>query len=892
MSKRLFLIDGHAFIFRAFFAIPHLSNSKGEPTNAIYGFWAMVQKILDKEKPDAVAVCFDMGKPTFRHEKYEGYKADRPEMHEDLVEQLPGIRELVEAHNIPIFEKEGYEADDLLGTLAKKGSHAGFEVFIATSDKDAMQLVNEKVKIYHAHKDGAVIDEAGVKEKLDGLSPKDVIEIMGLMGDASDQVPGVPGVGEKTAVKLIKEFHSIKGVYQNLDKVKGAKLQENLKENKDKAELSKELVTIDCDVPIDFSEKNLLRKTPDEKKSQELFKKFEFRSFIKGEIIEEAKPEANTNRDYKLITKTSELEKLAAAIQKKKIVSIDTETTSTDPFEARLVGVSISIKAGEAFFIPIFHDSGKTIPFKEFEKVMKPILEDGTVKKCGQNIKYDFHILREAGIEMRGLYFDTMVASYLLTPNKLNHNLDDISRENLGIFKIKTSDVLGTGRNQISMNEVPIEKITEYASEDADCVFQLVDILEQGLKKNNLTDLFFNLEMPLVRVLAETEKNGVAIDTKVLKELSDKAEGELDVLSKKIQKIAGEEFNINSTKQLQEILFNKLKLPTVKKTKTGFSTDVSVLEKLASDYEIADFLLQYRERQKLKSTYLDALPEILNKKDNLIHTSFNQTVTATGRLSSSEPNLQNIPIKSSLGREIRKGFVPRNKNSKLLSADYSQIELRILAHFSGDEVLSKAFHEDLDIHSYTATLLYNIPEHEVTHEMRNAAKTINFSIIYGKTAYGLSKDLGISVKEAELFINSYFNRYEKVKDFLDSQKELAKKQGYLTTILGRRSYFPDINSRNMMARQFAERAAINAPMQGSAADLIKKAMIDVEQALEKKKLKTLMTLQVHDELVFDVPLSELKEVQDLVKEKMEHAIKLKVPLKVDVYTGPSWYKGD
>jgi len=893
MRKKLFLIDGHAFVFRAFYAIPNLSNSKGEPTNAVYGFWTMIQKILEKEKPDALVVCFDKGEPTFRHERYEGYKADRPEMHEDLQKQLPIIRELLDAHRIPVYEKAGFEADDLLGTLAKKGEESGFDVFIATSDKDAMQLVDKHVKIYHAHKDGAVLGEAEVKEKFSGLGPKDVVEVMSLMGDASDSIPGVPGVGEKTAVKLITEFHSLERLYKHLDEIKSEKLRESLQKNEKEARLSHELATIDCKVPIEFSEKSVLLRAPDETKAQALFNRLEFHSFLKpGTSLErkEASKKDEIARKYSIIRDRESLEKLVLRIQKKKLVSVDTETTSIDPFQAKLVGVSLSLEEGEAFFIPLKHHSGEVMAWKDFEKILVPLLEDHKILKCGQNIKYDLLVFEEAGISLKGIHFDTMIASYLLNPVKRSHNLDDISRERLGVFKIPTSDLLGSGKQEITMDQVPLEKLAEYACEDADCVLRLYSVFLSELKERKLEQLFFDLEMPLVDVLARMEKNGVAIDIPFLRSLSKKAEKELERLTGEIEKIAGTTFNINSPKQLQEILFTKLKLPLGKKGKTGYSTDVSVLEKLAKEHPIAEYLLEYRENQKLKSTYLDALPEMLNSQDHLIHTSFNQTVTATGRLSSSDPNMQNIPIKSELGREIRKGFVPRHQHSKIVSADYSQIELRILAHFSGDEALAKAFHDDRDVHSYTATLLYGVKEKDVTREMRNLAKTINFSIIYGKTAFGLSRDLGIPPGEASAFIGNYFSRYKKVKDYLESQKEKARKDGSLTTILGRQSFFPDINSRNVMARQFAERAAINAPLQGSAADLIKKAMIDVQGALNHRSLKTLMILQVHDELVFDAPASEIDMVTRLVKEKMEHALKLKVPLKVDVTVGESWFK--
>jgi len=890
MKKKLFLIDGHSFIYRAFYAVRPLSTSKGEPTNAVFGFWTMIRKILEQEKPAGIAVCMDKGEKTFRHEKYELYKADRPEMHEDLIKQLPVIRELLEAHRIPVFEKTGYEADDLLGTLARKAAESGFEVYIATSDKDALQLVSGQVKIYHAHKDGEVIDEDKVREKLSGLGPQDVVEVMSLMGDSSDQIPGVPGIGEKTAVKLISEFRTLDNLYKHLDKIESEKLRASLKEHEKDARLSHELATIDCHAPVEFSKDEVLIKGPDEKRLAELLQRLEFRSFAKEAGNAPVPAPRKGKRHYVLIEGVKELEELAARIKKAAWVAVDTETTSTDPFTAELVGVSFSIEKDSGFFIPIKHDSARVIGLKDFRRVMGPVLADERIKKCGQNIKYDYCVLRENGLDLRGIEFDTMIASYLLNPLKLNHNLDSIARERLGLAKIPTSELIGTGKNQITMDRVPIDRLTEYACEDADCVFELAGLLLPELKKHQLERLFFELEMPLVRVLAQMEKNGVAIDTDCFGKLSRRAEHELEELTKKIHRIAGESFNINSPKQLQEILFQKLKLPAGKRGKTGYSTDVSVLEKLAEGHEIARLLLEYRERQKLKSTYLDALPGMLNPKDHLIHTSYNQTVTSTGRLSSSEPNLQNIPIRSELGREIRRGFVPRHKTSRLLSADYSQIELRILAHLSGDPVLSRAFHEDKDVHAYTATLLYGVPEGEVTRGMRNTAKTINFSILYGKTVFGLSRDLGVSSKEAAEFINSYFARYEKVKEFLESLKERARRDGYLTTILGRRSYFPDIASRNVMARQFAERAAVNAPLQGSAADLIKRAMIDIQEALEKRALKTLMVLQVHDELVFDVPAGELEEAKKLVREKMEHALKLTVPLKVDIAVTESWYK--
>ncbi len=889
---KLYLFDGSAFIYRAYYAIRNLSNSKGEATNAIYGFVTMIRKLIADGKPDYMAMCFDRPEPTFRHKKFDGYKAHRKPMPEDLVPQIEPIKEFCRLTRLACFEKPGYEADDIIGTLARRGEAEGMDVYIVTGDKDMMQLVNDKIKILNPAKE-TIYDREGVKSRFDGLGPEKVVEIMALMGDASDNIPGVPGIGEKTAIKLIHQFGTVENLIRDTEKISSKSQRALIADHRKELEMSRHLVTIDADVPLDFKWQDLEPKDPDQEKLLGFYQRYEFRGLAKTSAP--AGEQHSAKRKYQFVGTSKELEQLAAKLEKAGAFSFDTETTSEDPMRAHLVGMSFSCEPYEAFYVPVASakHGGTGLPEEEVLKTLRHLLEHEKFKKYGQNAKYDSIVLKRAGVTVRGIVFDTMIASYLVNPAKRNHNLDDISLEFIGVSKITTESLIGSGKGQISMAEVPAEKITEYACEDADCVFRLVEVLKERLKKDGLEELFEKTEMPLSEVLGKIEMNGVYLDVKLLKKLSDEAGEELEKLTKEIYKLAGEEFNINSTKQLAEILFTKLRLPPVSKTKTGYSTDVSVLEKLADSHELPKKLLDYRERNKLKSTYLDALPEMINPETGLVHTSYHQTVTATGRLSSSDPNLQNIPIKTEAGRKIRKAFVPRPSKSgdrKILSADYSQIELRILAHLTGDKNLTEAFKEDRDIHKFTATLLYGVKEKDVTREMRHAAKTINFSVIYGKTAFGLAQELGMAVHEADTFIKNYFERYKAVKDYLDGQKETARKTGYLTTILGRRSYFPEINSKNAQIRQFAERAAINAPIQGSAADLIKLAMINIQRRMEKEKFESCMTMQVHDELVFDMTHGESKTLPGLVRSEMEEAYPLRVPLRVDVFTGDSWYK--
>ncbi len=875
--KRAFLIDGNSYCYRAFYAIRHLVNSQGQPTNAVYGFVAMLNKLINEEKPDYLAVAFDLKGPTFRHKKFENYKIQRKPMPDDLISQMPLIKEMVRLYNIPIFELEGFEADDVLATLAKKMSALGLEIYIVTGDKDALQLLNSHIKMYNPQKDNLIYDQNTVKEKF-GVTPDKVVDIMALMGDSSDNIPGVPGIGEKTAVELIKQFGSLDAVLENINKVKPQRLRDNLDKFSQQAILSRELVILDCQAPIDFELEKLKLQEPDSEGLFTFFQKMEFKNLLKSVASSE-----KIKTEVEIISDEKNFRSFLKDLEKQEYFSFDFETTSPDPMKAEIVGISFCWQEGMAYYLPLntFLKKIEVIP------LLKPVWENDKTAKIGQNLKYEMIILNNLGIKLSGQLFDTMVASYLLNPSKLNHNLDDISLEYLDHKMTPITDLIGKGKTQISMADVPLERISAYCGQDSDVPFRLKKILEKKLTSMGLDDLFYNIEVPLINVLAAMEITGLALDIKFLNTLSIKLDKEINSLTKEIYEIAGEEFNINSPQQLRCILFEKLKLPIIRKTKTGASTDESVLQKLASRHALPDTILKYRELAKLKSTYVDALPQLLNPKTNRIHTSFNQTVTATGRLSSSEPNLQNIPIKTEIGREMRRAFIPRNKDYILLCADYSQIELRLLAHISKDKNLIKAFEEDLDIHRHTASLVFGVSEDSVTSEMRASAKTVNFGIIYGMSPYGLSQDLGINPEEAKGFIEAYFARYPQVAQYMQDTIQFARENGYVTTIFNRRRYIPEINNSNMNLRQFAERTAINTPIQGSAADLIKIAMINIYKELELK-FKSKMILQVHDELVFEVEKKEADEIKVMVKQKMEQAVKLKVPVKVLVKIGHNW----
>ncbi|MDH4223638.1 MAG: DNA polymerase I [candidate division Zixibacteria bacterium] len=887
-KKRLFLIDGSALAYRSYFAFIRnpLINSKGEDTSAAYGFTSSILKLLREENPEYIGVVFDTKAPTFRHEIYKEYKSTRAKMPEEMVCQLPRIVQLVEGLNIPILEMERYEADDLMGTLARKAKEKGLEVILVTGDKDFMQLVDEDIKVLNPRKSGEEIElynKKKVKEKF-GVPPEKVTDLLGLMGDTSDNVPGIPGVGEKTALSLIQQFGDLEGVLANADKVSKKNISQKLKEYANLARLSKKLVTIETEAPLDLDLKKLAKKEFNLPRLKELFKDLEFTRFLQEVTSSEKQDEAK----YYTLNEKEELEKLLSRIETKKEFTIDTETTAKNPMESELVGISISLEKGEAYYIPLGHQQGKNLDLDYVIKRFKPILEDEKIKKVGQNLKFDLKVLKNYGICLRGIVFDTMIASHLLNPLSRQHNLSSLALEYLDYRKMAISDLIGTGKKQKSFATVPVETATRYSCEDADYTLRLKSLFEPRLEEHSLEKLFYEVEIPLIQVLADMEMNGISIDIEYLKEFSSQMDIELSKTVNQIYQLAGKEFNLNSPQQLSKVLFEDLKLSPIRKTakKTIASTDFGVLEELAKTHLLPQKLLEYRQLYKLKSTYIDALPALVNKRTKRIHTSFNQTVTSTGRLSSSEPNLQNIPIKTEIGRRIRKGFIPKDENYLLLSADYSQIELRILAHFSGDEILTDSFFKNEDIHTRTASEVFGVPLDKITPDQRRQAKTANFAIIYGVSAYGLSQQTGMTTKEASMFIDIYFKRYPRVQAHMENLIEKARKDGYVTTLLGRRGYIPEINSPNRQKREFAERVAINMPHQGSAADLIKVVMIEVAKELAGKKSK--MILQVHDELVFEVHKAELKEIKDMVRDKMENTVKLKVPVKVDISVGKNW----
>ncbi|MCK4618842.1 MAG: DNA polymerase I [Desulfobacterales bacterium] len=885
-DKTIYLIDGSAYIYRAYHAIRGLSNSKGLPTNAVLGFTKMLLKLIEDRNPEYAGMFFDVKGPTFRHEMFDAYKANRPPMPEDLSIQIPYIKDITKGFNIPVVEMSGYEADDLIGTLARKAEEAGFSVIMVTGDKDFMQLVTDKSIIWDPMKE-KTIDSDFIKDTY-GLEPGQMVDVMGLSGDSADNIPGVPGMGPKTSLALIKTFGSMEHLYEQVDTIKKKKQYENLVRYKEQALLSKELVRINDNVPLSFTPEDFKYRAPDSAVLSGLFKKLEFRQ-LQQSVIKQADL---SKKKYKAVLSINELSDLVAILEASGLFSLDTETTSKDPMAAELVGLSFSVKADEAFYIPCAHeykDAPKQLKRDEVLKMLKPVLENHKLKKIGQNIKYDWIVLLRHGINLSGVIFDTMLASYLINPSKRAHNLDQIALDFLDHKTISYEEVAGKGKKASCFSKVSLEKAVPYACEDADITLMAYNVLMPMLKDMGLEELFEKVEMPLVPVLMKMEMTGINVDREKLMVLSKSFEHQLDQLESSIYSIAGEEFNIRSSQQLGKILFEKLKLPVQKKTKkkTGYSTDVDVLEVLAEQHELPALILRHRTLAKLKSTYADALIDLTNPETGRIHTSYNQTVTATGRLSSSEPNLQNIPVRTDEGKEIRKAFIPR-KGWYLLAADYSQIELRILAHYSDDKILIKAFKEDEDIHTRTATEVFQVFPSLINSELRQQAKVINFGIIYGMSPYGLSKELGISQKMAKTYIHNYFTRYKGVKQFIDDTIKQAGISKKTSTLLGRIRLLPDINSSNKNLREFAERTAINTPIQGTAADLIKIAMITVDSAFTEKRLKSAMLLSVHDEIVFEVPPDELDTVRSLVKDIMEGVWNLKVPLKVNMAVGENW----
>ncbi|MEE8398228.1 MAG: DNA polymerase I [Desulfobacterales bacterium] len=886
MDKTLYLIDGNAYIHRAFHAIRGLSNSEGLPTNAVFGFTRMLIKLMEDRSPAYMAMIFDAKGPTFRHDIYSGYKANRSPMPEELSVQIPHIRAVTAAYNIPAFEMSGFEADDLIGTLARKGEQAGFFVVIVSGDKDFMQLVTEKTVIWDPMKD-RTIDVAAIRDKF-GLEPHQMIEVMGLSGDTADSIPGVPGIGEKTAVSLIKTFDSMDRLYEQLDRITKKKQKENLIQFKDQAMISRKLVIIDTDVALPFDPEALACKEPDIATLADLFKMLEFRQ------LQQALPQQSdlSEKTYHSILDEEQLDALVDRLRSSTWFALDTETTAKRPMAAELVGLSFSVKPDEAFYIPCAHDYPGAPQQLDRDHVLnrlKPILEDPNIGKIGQNIKYDMIVLHHHGIHLAGIIFDTMIASYLINPSVNAHSLDQIALDRLGHKMITYQEVTADLEKTAGFSSVPLKKATPYACEDADITLMAYTQLGPMLEASDLTALFEDVEMPLVPVLARMERTGVRVDKAILRELSTSFEYQLGQIEENIYAQAGETFNIKSSQQLGRILFEKLDLPVQKKTKkkTGYSTDVDVLTILAAHHELPALILRHRTLAKLKSTYTDALIDLVHDHTGRLHTSFNQTITATGRLSSSHPNLQNIPIRTDEGRDIRRAFIPAG-DWYLVSADYSQIELRILAHCSEDRILIDAFKNDEDIHTRTAAEVFQIDPQHISAELRRQAKAINFGIVYGMSPFGLSKQLGISLKMAKTIIDNYFDRYQGVKQFMTRAIQDARETGRTSTLLGRIRRLPDIQATNRNTRQFAERTAINTPIQGTAADLIKLSMIRVDDELRKHGFQTEMLLSVHDELVFEVPPDELERAIVLIRDIMEGVWHLSVPLKVNVVSGRHW----
>lgn len=914
MEKKLFLLDAYALIYRAYYTFINnpRRNSTGKNTSAAYGFTNTLYEVLEKRQPTHIAVVFDPETPTFRHDMYKEYKAQRPPTPEDLKSNIPDIKRIIEGFNIPVVSVDYYEADDVIGTLAQQAARKGFTVYMMTPDKDYCQLVDEGIYMYKPKRSGndaELWDVETVKQRFKVKQPSQVVDVLALWGDNADNIPGVPGVGEKTAVKLVSQFGSLEDLYARTHELKG-KQKQKIEENKEAAFLAKKLVTIATDAPVEFDEEAYKLAKPDQDKLHEVFEELEFRSVERrimggqsssqpsqgslfgSEMQQQAPPEqyysiTDTPHDYQLVDTPQELEKFTDAIKGQHAFCFDTETTSLNPHDTGLVGVAFSFKKGTAYYIPV--DQGK-IARDTLMQTFKELFADENKTAVGHNIKFDIEVLAGYGIPVHSRLFDTMLAHYLLHP-ELQHNMDFVAKQYLNYDPVPIEELIGKkGKKQASMRSVPVKDAVEYAGEDADITWQLKEKLEPALKENQLEDLFYRIEILLIPVLVDMEQFGVKINEEALYQYMDELRNTLVNKEQEIYKQAGREFNISSTKQLGEVLFDYMQIVSKpKKTKTGqYATSEQELQKIADKHPIVPLILEHRSLKKLLNTYVQPLPKLISKKTGKIHTSFNQAVAATGRLSSTNPNLQNIPIRAPEGRRIRRAFVPSAPERVLLAADYSQIELRLIAHLSGDQQMLEAFRNDLDIHAATAAKIHGVPLDQVTRDMRSKAKSANFGIVYGISAFGLSQNLRIPRKEAKDLIDGYFATYPEVKTYMDNNITRAREYGYVTTIFGRRRYLPDINSRNAVVRGIAERNAINAPIQGSAADIIKLAMIEVFAELKKQKLLAHMTLQVHDELILDVPRDELETVKDLVVRIMQGVTRLEVPLTVEAGHGNNW----
>ena len=892
MSEKspVYLVDGSAYFYRAYHAVAPLTTANGLPTHAAYGFTNILFRIIKEKSPEFLAVAFDAKGPNFRHAMYSDYKANRPPMPDDLAVQIPYIKRIVEAHNILTMEEQGVEADDLIASAARQLVAAGHKVIVVSGDKDLLQLVGDNIIVWEPMKD-VVMDSEGVKKKYN-VYPDMLLDFFALMGDKSDNIPGVPGIGPKSAEKLINEFGSLENLYENLDSLKKSKMKENIAAHRDDAFMSRELIDLkeDLDIPLDENDYRLPE--PDRDKLKELYTELEFTRFLKAEIP----VEAVSQEGFFLVQTDDELAGLVKLLEKADLMVLDTETSGLDPFSAELVGLSVCVDPSQAFYIPMGHkdDEGKPVAGqlsrKKVLKSLQPYLEDAKLPKLGHNLKFDYSIIemQDGGVTLKGPLWDTMIGAYLLDPGRRTFKLDDLCREFLDLKLTAFSEVTKGDKRVDSFVYVPLEDAGNYSCEDVYGACLLWKEFKPKLKTQKLWSLFADLEIPLVPILAEMELAGIKVDTYLLQELSEEFGAKLVELEKEIYRLAGEEFNINSPRQLGEILFDKLKLPHGRKTKTGYSTDVKVLEKL-SFHELPQAMLIHRNLSKLQSTYVEKLAGLVHPKTGRVHTSFNQTVTATGRLSSSKPNLQNIPIRTEEGQRIRQAFIPE-KGHVFVAGDYSQIDLRVLAHYSQDKALLEAFRTGQDIHSRTAAEIFFVSPMLITKQMRRVAKTINFGIVYGMSSFGLAGQLNLSRKEAQTFIDRYFKHYAGVQQFMEDIVKQAKEDIYVTTLLNRIRLLPDINSPNRTRREFAERTAINTPIQGTAADIIKLAMIKVAQELKKKGLKTRMLLQIHDELVFEVPEVEVEYIRKLVKDCMESVMSLDVPLVVNISVGSNLAK--
>ena len=918
-QKKLFLLDAYALIFRAYYAFirAQIINSKGLNTSAIYGFTATLEEILRTESPSHIAVVFDPPGPTFRHTKFPEYKANREATPEDIKQSVPWIKKIIEAFNIPVVEVQGYEADDVIGTMAWKARDKGFEVYMMTPDKDYAQLVKDKVFMYKPRRSGKeseIIGAQEVKETFQVQDPRQVIDILALWGDSSDNIPGAPGIGEKTAKKLISSYHTIENLFEHTDDLKG-RVQESILQNKEQIELSKDLATIRLDVPVEFDENKLLFEGAKKDELINLFGELEFKTlaarvlsviadkeepsgFEQGSLFGEQGSEAGTihrhlktlkdiDHAYRCADNPALIAELIDLLMKQTAFCFDTETTSINAIDAELVGMAFSWNKNQGWYVPV---PGNRENAEEVVEKFRNILENEKSLIVGQNIKYDMQVMKNYGIKLNGPIFDTMIAHYLVQPEQ-KHNLDNLAEVYLDYRTIHTEELIGKkGNLQRNMRDVPVERLVDYACEDTDVTWQLYLVLEEELKQNGFNNLAEEIEFPLISVLCDMEENGVKLDKEALRQFAVELEASLLELRDSIYELSGEEFNISSPKQLGEILFDKLKISSdAKRTKTKqYSTGEEVLVRLTDKHPVVGKVLEFRTLKKLLSTYVEALPKMINSRTGFIHTSYNQAVAATGRLSSNNPNLQNIPIREEKGREIRKSFIPRSEENVFLSADYSQIELRLMAHMSQDPLMIDAFQRGEDIHTATAAKIFEVPPEQVTKEQRGKAKTANFGIIYGISAFGLAQRMNIPRTDAKHLIDSYFNTYSRVRKYMDEMIQSARDKGYVETMLGRRRYLRDILSRNAVVRGFAERNAINAPIQGSAADIIKIAMIRIQEILNKNNYRTKMIIQVHDELVFDVFNKEVDEVKQMVIREMENAYSLSVPLLVDFGTGDNW----